>query len=454
MVTVIQFLLSLSLLVTLHELGHFMFARLFKTRVEKFYLFFDFLFPFSGLLNFSLWKKKKGDTEYGIGWFPLGGYVKIAGMVDESMDKDQLARPPQSWEFRSKKAWQRLLIMLGGIIMNVLTAIIIYAFILWTYGQQRLTMEEVNHRGGIQITDSFAYQLGFQNHDKILYIDNEKVEYFDKLHESLLHANTVIVERAGTQHTIQIPKDFIGQLVDKKAQMLFTFNFPPIVGKVVDSSSAKAADLQVKDVILAINNEPIHGFLEFRNELKAFKNQTITLTIQREGNLIDKEVNVSEQGTIGFMNISDINDLEVLGFIETEKYKFGFFESFPEAIRLSISKVTSYAQQFKLFLNPETDAYKGMGGFYSLGKIFGDDWDWEHFWNITAFLSIVLAFMNLLPIPGLDGGYVVFTLFEMLTGIKASDRVMEIANSIGLIFLLFLMIYANGNDIIRNFFMK
>jgi len=455
MVTVIQFLLSLSLLIALHEGGHFLFAKLFKTRVEKFYLFFDFLFPFSGLLNFSLFKKKVGDTEYGLGWFPLGGYVKIAGMIDESMDKEQMSKPPQPWEFRSKKAYQRLLIMLGGIIVNVITAIVIYAFVLWSFGEQRVTMAEVNKRGGIQVVDTYAKSIGFEHGDKIISVDGEPVQYFNQFFERLMYASSVQIERQGTLQEIKIPTDFVGQLVDNKTKgPIVQYNFPPLVGEVLPNSGAAKAGLQTKDEILSINNTPLNGFLDFKEKLSELKGQEIILHIKRDNNIIEQAVEVSDSGTIGFSFIGSIKDLENLGYFETEKYKYSFLEAFPAAVVLAKDKVVSYAQQFKLIFNPETGAYKGMGGFYSMSKVFGNEWDWERFWNVTALLSLILAFMNLLPIPGLDGGYVVFTLFEMVTGIKVSDRVMEVANGIGLIFLLFLMIYANGNDIIRNFFIK
>lgn len=455
MVTVIQFLLSLSLLIALHEGGHYIFAKLFKTRVEKFYLFFDFLFPFSGLFNFSLFKKKIGDTEYGLGWFPLGGYVKIAGMIDESMDKEQMSKPPQPWEFRSKPAWQRLLIMLGGIIVNVITAIVIYACILWAFGEQRITMDEINKRGGIQVVDSFAFELGFQHNDKILSVDGQTFPYYTQFFEKLMYGKTVQVERQGQVIDIQLPTDLVGQLVDNKMKgPIVEYSFPPIIGEVVEGSASQKANLQMKDIITAINDVPVNSFMQFRTNLKAYAGQEVTLSIKRADSTIQQTIQVSDSGTIGFRPIGTIKDLEALGLMTTEKYKYSLLEAIPAAVRLSKDKVVSYAQQFKLIFNVETGAYKGMGGFYSMSKIFGNEWDWERFWNVTALLSLILAFMNLLPIPGLDGGYVVFTLFEMLTGKKVSDRVMEVANGVGLILLLFLMIYANGNDIVRNFFMK
>ncbi len=253
MITALQFLLSLSLLVILHEFGHYFFAKLFKTRVEKFYLFFDFLFPFSNLLPFSLFKKKVGETTYGIGWFPMGGYVKIAGMVDESMDTEQLSKPPQPWEFRAKPAWQRLLIMLGGIIVNVILAILIFAMVLFFWGQEKLPMSEVNEKGGIILVDSFANELGFQDKDKIIAINNEPVTYFNNLHEDLFFAHTVQIQRNGKDTTLQIPENLIGQLVEKKSKgLMFMYNSPVFINQVIADSAADKAGLKKGDQILGI----------------------------------------------------------------------------------------------------------------------------------------------------------------------------------------------------------
>jgi regulator of sigma E protease len=448
-ISVAQFFCALSLLVLLHEFGHFFFARLFKTRVDKFYLFFDFLFPLSNVLPFALWKKKKGDTEYGIGWFPLGGYVKIAGMVDESMDTDQLKSSPQPWEFRSKKAWQRLLIMLGGIIVNVLLSFLIYALVLFTWGEKKLPMSELKY--GIEINDSMAYQLGFKDGDKIIAADNKPIIYFDNLMASVLLAREVQVNRNGKDTLIAIPVDLIGQLSDKRnIQPFFGIKIPTVVGDVVKDSKADEAGLLPLDKIIGINDIETPDFTSFRNALKQLSSQDVELAVIRNNQPIRLSVNVSDSGTIGFRAAypKNVNEFEKLGFNLAVK-EYGFFESFPAGVKLTGERLGLYIDQFKKFINPQTGAYKSIGGFASMTKLFGSTWDWEQFWNMTAFISIMLAFMNLLPIPGLDGGYVMFNLYEMITGRKPNDKFLEVATSIGLIFLLFFMLYANGMDLYR-----
>lgn len=455
MITVIQFILALSLLIILHEGGHYFFARLFKTRVEKFYLFFDFLFPFSNILPFSLFKKKIGDTEYGLGWFPLGGYVKIAGMVDESMDTEQLARPPQPWEFRSKPAWQRLLIMLGGIIVNVITAFIIFAFIFWIFGEKKLPISEVNKKGGIQIVDSFAYDLGFQNGDKLISADGVPIKYFAESFEQIMTSKSVVVNRNGAETTINLPDNFIGQFVDRKSGLLYTAPFPAIVGEVVENSPADIAGLISKDEIVGINNQELPNFIELRNALAQHKGDSVQLSIIRDGMPIQLSTRISAEGTLGFKPVGmSYEELGKIGYYNMETYTYSFLAAIPKGISFSWEKVVSYANQFKMIFNPKTEAYKGVGSFVSMAKIFGDEFDWERFWRITGFLSIILAFMNLLPIPGLDGGYVLFTLYEMITGKKPGDRFLEVATTIGLMIILLFMFYAIGNDIFRNFIAK
>lgn len=450
MIQVLQFLLALSILIVLHEGGHFFFAKLFKTRVEKFYLFFDFLFPFSNILPFSLFKKKVGETTYGIGWFPLGGYVKIAGMVDESMDKEQMKQPPQPWEFRSKKAWQRLLIMLGGIIVNVLLAFLIYAMILFVWGKEKLPMSEVNNHGGIVIADSIGYKLGFKDGDKIVSVNHKDVRYYDDLMFDMLSARTVEVERGGANQTILLPENLVGKIVDNGTKTaIFSIYSPVYLGEVTKGSNAEKAGLLKGDTIISINNQPAKSQDQIINSIGEKKNSPINLLIHRgnEEKIITAQTNDKGKLGIAMMQIP----LDSLGYkFETQHY--GFFESFPAGVGVAANQLNKYVQQFKLMLNPKTEAYKGLGGFVSMAKIYGPVWDWQRFWSITAMLSIVLAFMNLLPIPGLDGGYVVFTLIEMVTGRKVNEKVLEVATTIGLVFLLALMLYANGNDIFRNFF--
>lgn len=454
MIQALQFILALSILIVLHEGGHFFFAKLFKTRVEKFYLFFDFLFPFSNILPFSLFKKKVGETTYGVGWFPLGGYVKIAGMVDESMDKEQMKQPPQPWEFRSKPAWQRLLIMLGGIIVNVLLAFVIYAMILFAWGSERLPMSEVNQQGGISVVDSIAYDLGFQDGDKLLAFDGKPVTYFSNLMADLITAKTATIERGGNQQTINLPDNLIEQFIDSKTQnAIFSIPLPVIVGKVEKGSGAEQAGIKPKDKLTAAAGIPVNSMQEIRKIIKQqHPGATIDITVQRASETFTLPVSVSDSGTIGFLPVIPVNtrDFAQLGYkLETREY--GFFEAFPAGVVMAYDKLASYVKQVKMMLNPSTGAYKGLGGFVSMAKIYGTDWDWVRFWNITATLSLILAFMNILPIPGLDGGYVVFTLIEMITGRKVNEKVLEAATTVGLVLLLILMVYANGNDIFRHF---
>jgi len=444
LVTLIQFLMALSLLIVLHEGGHFFFARLFKTRVEKFYLFFDFLFPFSNIMPFSLFKKKVGETQYGIGWFPLGGYVKIAGMVDESMDKEQLAKPPEPWEFRSKKAWQRLLIMLGGIIVNVLLAFLIYAMILFVWGEQRLPLADM--KNGIMVTDSLAYQMGFQDGDKIVSVDGKTYQYFDEVRPELLYAKTVQVERNGATQTITMPENWVGKLKEKG---LILPAIPALIGEVSKGSGADKAGLKSKDMLTAINGVPQGSLNQFKAALKPFSKQDVQVTYVRDGKENIATVHVSDTGTIGFLASNDMDVLKKAGYFHPVTFKYGFFESFPAGAKLGVETIKGYWRQLGLIVNFKNGAYKQTGGFISIAKIYGTEWDWLHFWSVTAFISIALAIMNLLPIPGLDGGYVLFTLIEMITGRKVNEKVLEVATTIGLVLLLGLMLLANGNDIFK-----
>lgn len=450
--TVIQFLLSLSLLILLHEGGHYIFARLFKTRVEKFYLFFDFFFPFSNVLPFSIFKKKIGDTVYGLGWFPLGGYVKIAGMIDESMDKEQLNQPPQPWEFRSKPAWQRLLIMLGGIIVNIITALIIFTCIFWAYGEKKLPMSEVNRQGGIYMADSFGYKIGLQDGDKIISIDDKPATYLNETLSDLLMGSSVVVQRNGEQVEIKLPINLMGQFVDNKNRMFFSYPFPTFVGEVLENSAAAQAGLMVKDQIISINGITAQNFFEFKKLVQENKGQEVLLGILRDGHTIQLTARVSDSGTIGFRpGLVDLNELDKLGYYKLHKQEYSLAEAIPAGIKTSWDVVKKNAIGLGRVFQPKTEAYKGVGSFISMAKIFGNEFDWQNFWRITALLSLVLAFMNLLPIPGLDGGYVIFTLWEMIVGKKVNDRVIEVATSIGLVLILMFMFFALGNDIFRNF---
>lgn len=439
-----QFLLSLSILIVLHELGHFIPAKLFKTKVEKFYLFFD---PW-----FSLFKIKRGETEYGVGWLPLGGYVKIAGMVDESMDKEQLKQEPQPWEFRSKPAWQRLIIMLGGVIVNILLAMVLYSMTLFVWGDSYLPNK--NLKDGVWCIDSLAYEIGFKNGDKILSVNDKSIDNFADIMPEMLYGGNVQILRNGEEKTIEIPQNFIEKLIDNNNGIpLFLYRTPFVVGKVVDTMPAYKAGLKKGDKIIAFNGVPITYFDELQDSLSNSKNKLINLIVNREEENLDLSVEVTNEGTIGFERIGySLKDLEKMGVYDLETRSFGFFESIPAGIKKAIDKLDFYIKQFKLILNPSTGAYKGLGGFATMGSMFPAVWDWQIFWEMTAFLSVILAFMNILPIPALDGGHVMFLLYEMITGRKPNEKVLEKAQLIGMMLLFALLIFANGNDIFRIFF--
>ena len=433
-----QLLLSLSILIILHEFGHFITARWFKCRVEKFYLFFD---PW-----FSLFKKKVGETEYGIGWLPLGGYVKISGMIDESMDKDAMKLPAQPWEFRSKPAWQRLIIMIGGVTVNVLVAFVIYAMILFVWGEDRVPMESV--KGGIWVTDSLMLDAGLQNGDKIVSIGGERVAYFDDVNKEILTAKEMVVDRNGVQKTIVFPTDLVGKLVEsKRRRRLVEIRMPIIVDEfdAKDTSYASKSGLQKGDKIMAVDSVAVAHFDEMIPLVAKKKNSTVQLTVDRNGEIINFTSKVNADGKMG-LGLSAMETYAAVGAFTIEHKTYGFFEAFPAGVKKTFGKLGDYIEQFKLILRPETGAYKGIGGFKSMGSIFPPVWNWENFWGITAFFSIVLAFMNLLPIPALDGGHVLFTLIEMITGRKPNEKFLEYAQIVGMVLLLGLMLYANGND--------
>ena len=439
-----QFILSLSLLIVLHELGHFIPAKLFKTRVEKFYLFFDY--------KFSLFKKKIGETVYGIGWIPLGGYVKISGMIDESMDTEQLKQPAQPWEFRSKPAWQRLIIMLGGVFVNFVLGIFIYICLMWAYGEKYLPNE--NLKDGIWAQDSLATSLGLQTGDKIITVDGEKVKKFSDLSLEFINGNTYEIERNGAIISKEIPENFISQLMDRgKDAGPFLFpRYPFAIAEISAESPNKNADLKLKDIITAINGNPITYFDEAQEELDKYKNQEITVTIKRGNESKDVSLKVTNDGKIGVVSgFLTFDDMEKLGYYDLATIEYSFAAAIPAGFEKSWKTLTDYVKQLKKIFNPSTGAYKGLGGFISIGSIFPEEWSAQTFWNITAFLSIMLGFMNLLPIPALDGGHVVFTLWEMITGKKPGDKFLEYAQVAGFIILIALLLFANGNDVVRLF---
>jgi regulator of sigma E protease len=439
-----QFILSLSLLIVLHELGHFIPAKLFKIRVEKFYLFFDY--------KFSLFKKKIGDTVYGIGWIPLGGYVKISGMIDESMDTEQMALPPQPWEFRSKPAWQRLIIMLGGVFVNFILGIFIYICLMWAYGEKYLPNENVTD--GVWVQDSLAMNLGLKTGDKILTVDGEEIKKFSGLTLEFINGNNFQIERNGVVIDKEIPTNFISQLMDrgKNAGPILYPRYPFAIGKISDDSPNKNSALQPKDIITGINGKALKYYDEAEEALLKYKNQEVTATILRGTETKEITLKITEEGKLGVLfSAIPAKDLERLGYYNLADIEYSFTEAIPAGWNKSWKTLTDYVKQLKKIFNPSTGAYKGLGGFISIGSIFPDEWSAESFWNITAFLSIMLGFMNLLPIPALDGGHVVFTLWEMITGKKPGDKFLEHAQVVGFVLLITLLLFANGNDIFRLF---
>jgi regulator of sigma E protease len=439
-----QFILSLSLLIVLHEMGHFIPAKLFKTRVEKFYLFFDY--------KFSLIKKKIGDTVYGIGWIPLGGYVKISGMIDESMDTEQMQQPAQPWEFRSKPAWQRLIIMLGGVFVNFVLGIFIYIMLMYAYGEEYLPNNNV--KDGVWVQDSLATNLGLQTGDKILTVDGEKIKKFSGLTLEFINGNRFEIERNGETIEKEIPTNFISQLMDrgKDAGPFLYPRYPFAIGKISEDSPNMNSELKAKDIVTSINGTPLKYYDEAEAILANYKGEEVSATVLREGKTKEISLQITDEGKMGVLfSALPFKDLERLGYYNLANIEYSFAEAIPAGWNKSWKTLTDYVKQLKKIFNPSTGAYKGLGGFISIGSIFPDEWSAESFWNITAFLSIMLGFMNLLPIPALDGGHVVFTLWEMITGKKPGDKFLEYAQLVGFVLLIALLLFANGNDIFRLF---
>ena len=439
-----QFILSLSLLIVLHELGHFIPAKLFKTRVEKFYLFFDY--------KFSIFKKKIGETVYGIGWIPLGGYVKISGMIDESMDTEQLKEEPKPWEFRSKPAWQRLIIMLGGVFVNFILGIFIYIMLMYSYGEKYLPNENVTD--GVWVQDSLAVRLGLQNGDKILSVDGEEIKKFSDITIEFINGNNYTIERNGLSIKKELPVDFIDKLITrgKNAGMIVRPRSPFMFAKFQENSLNSNSEFKDKDIVTAINGQS----LKYQDEVEVLLNENrgkeILLTVKRGEENKTFNVVVNDNGKLGVVIYGmNFSDLEKLGYYDLANINYSLAAAIPAGVNKSYETLSNYIKQLKKIFNPNTGAYKGLGGFISIGSIFPSTWSAESFWNITAFLSIMLGFMNLLPIPALDGGHVVFTLCEMITGKKPSDKFLEYAQVTGFILLITLLLFANGNDIFRLF---
>lgn len=427
-----QLILSLSILIVLHEMGHFLFAKLFKTRVEKFYLFFD---PW-----FSLFKYKKGDTEYGIGWLPLGGYVKISGMIDESMDKEQLKQPPQPWEFRSKPSWQRLLIMIGGVLVNFVLALFIYSMVLFVWGEDYLPNKNVKY--GIAC-DPIALEAGLKNGDKIISLDSQEIVNFHRVVPDIVlyGHNTLKVERNGQIVDIAISDTLISKLISTKG--FIAPRIPFEVDTVLAETPADSAGFKPEDKIIGIGDTLTQFYDEFRTEIVKYKNKDITVKVLRGADTIALGVHVPESGILGLYGKGEDT------FLDFNHISYGFLQAIPAGINKGFSTLRDYIAQFKLLFRPKTKAYESLGGFITIGKIFPTVWNWQAFWTLTALLSIILAFMNILPIPALDGGHVTFLLYEMVTGRKPGDKFLEYAQIVGMVILFSLLIYANGNDIFK-----
>ncbi|WP_343303282.1 RIP metalloprotease RseP [Chitinophaga niabensis] len=427
-----QLILSLSILVVLHELGHFIPAKLFKTKVEKFYLFFD---PW-----FSLFKFRKGDTEYGVGWLPLGGYVKISGMIDESMDKEQMSKPPQPWEFRSKPAWQRLIIMIGGVTVNLILGFLIFTMLLWYYGEQYLPNTAVKY--GI-VTDSLTRSIGLRDGDKILTVANKPVENFEGLAGEMIlrEAQSIEVERDGQKMEIKLPEGFVRQLIKRKGQ----FAEPRILAvfdTVYKEREGYKAGFRQGDKVLKFNDTAITYFHEYYKALRRDTGKVATITVLRGADTIPITAKIPAEG-FG-MNVRLSKQFDIV----TKHYTFG--QAIPAGFNRAVSTLVKYVQQLRLiFVSKEVKVTESLGGFMSIGNLFPSEWDWQSFWTFTALLSIILAFMNILPIPALDGGHVVFLTYEMITGRKPSEKFMEYAQIVGMVILFSLLLFANGLDVWR-----
>jgi len=433
-IRIAQLLLSLSILIILHELGHFLLARLFKVKVEKFFLFFD--------AGFSLFRKKIGDTVYGIGWLPLGGYVKISGMIDESMDKEQLKQPPQPWEFRSKKAWQRLLIMLGGVMVNFLLAIVIYILVFFAWGESYVPNDRLEF--GLRFSEPY-HEIGLQDGDRILALDGEPVDKWRSIHHDILveKTNVITIERDGEVMDLTIPEESIASMLKIQTPMIPVV--PCQIGGLAEDGALKAAGAEEGDRIIAVNETPVRFYHQFMEATDGAANTTFQLTLLRDADTLLMDVKTSDQGMFGFYNTLYTE------FFEPEVIRYSILQSIPAGIRHGVDISRSYVKQLGMLFQPKTKAYEELGGFIKIGSIFPPYWDWNSFWNMTAFLSIILAIMNILPIPALDGGHVMFTLFEMVSGRKPGERFLEYAQVVGMVILASLLLYANLNDIIGLF---
>ena len=432
-----QFILSFSILVVLHELGHFIPARLFGTRVEKFYLFFN---P-----GFTLWKKKIGDTEYGIGWIPFGGYVKIAGMIDESMDKEQMDKAPEQWELRSKPAYQRLIVMLGGVIVNVLLAIVIFIGIGWYWGTDYLPAKNVTY--GVHVSD-LAKSMGIQEGDVIISLDNKELENFDALEARLVLNNpkTLEVKRGDSIISLTVPTTLSGALAKIKKQTPFVVpRVPVIVDSVGSGVVTMNSSFQKEDKLLKINNSSVQFQYEFIDVKKKLADSIVIITALRGVDTVQIKALINGSGQLGIFVKQPIDLFNVV------HKGYTFIEAIPEGVNRCFSTLDNYVTGIKQIFTGKVNPNDSLGSLISIGNTFPSTWDWERFWTLTAVFSIILAFMNVLPIPALDGGHALFILVEMITGKKPSDKFMEYAQIVGMGLMFGLMFYALGLDFWRLF---
>ncbi|MGB0863279.1 MAG: RIP metalloprotease RseP [Saprospiraceae bacterium] len=430
LIIVSQLILSLSILIVLHEFGHFLPARAFKIKVEKFYLFFD---PW-----FSLFKKKIGDTEWGIGWLPLGGYVKIAGMIDESMDKEQMKLPAQPWEFRSKPAWQRLIVMLGGVTVNFILGVFIYSLVLFNWGESYLPTE--NATFGIY-ADSLATQMGLQTGDKILSIDNKPVENFNAVRVTIFsnESKTIQIARAGEKMELNIPTELTGKLASYKGMFIDPLH-PCDIESVPNGTAADSAGVKANDQIIGINNQAVTSYQEVVMAAKDLTNRNVGLELLRGEDTVKTNININENGKLGFIRHLPTH------YFEYDTINYSLAGSFPAGYRKSVDFLGLQINAFGQMFRGKVKASESLGGFRAIGEMFGTTWDWRRFWYMTAILSLILGFMNLLPIPALDGGHVMFLLYEMITGRAPSEKVLEYSTIIGFVLIISLVLYANIND--------
>ena len=442
LIKILQFILSLTILVTIHEFGHYISAKIFGARVDKFYIFFN---PY-----FSLFKKKIGETEYGIGWLPLGGYCKIAGMVDESMDTESLKKEPQPWEYRSKPAWQRLIIIVGGVVMNILLAWFIYSMMTLSRGETYIASRDV--KDGIMILDTtLANPIGLKTGDKIVSIDGKEYEKFFDTYNGILLGSQVTVNRNGKDTVLTIPVDYINTFKDNENPYFYYPRLPFTVVEIPDSSHNAQSGLRQGDVILSVSGTPTPYFDQASGIIKSFAGRDAMLQVERGDTAVFVGVKISPEGIIGVRALPEPYELVRNGIFPVTKKEYGFFEALGRGTQVTGEKISGYWAQVKKLVNPETGAYKSVGSVITMGSLFPPVWDWGAFWQLTAFLSIMLAVIIILPIPALDGGHAVFIIYEMITRRQPSEKVLEYAQMAGFIILVLIMLLAFGNDILRLF---